>query len=514
MPTITGLVEDSGGKVIAKGRLTARLRQMMIDRSTTPDAVLTTLAHSWQITDGKINSPAEAGTTEGSIVLPTTEAQKISYAFSVERAITTTRWYLNDGTEYSDNAPRVQNGGIWYTGAVYVAGESKQITSTTESTYEAVIDPFDAIIPDVPTLEFVDLIDIAAEFVSQPQAGLVYLARMLTVTPEYADKLKIGKWAGVYTPGTTYFRGDIVSFGSPLQSWIWKVATPGSNQPPPATGTTGNTYWDYFPAVTIGADQGGGSGAYVLKAGDTMAGDLILPIPTGTTPAAAAMRKAEADTLYLPAGHDADYVKLTGDQTVTGVKTFGSSPILPTPTAGDSSTKGANTAYVSNEIRGLMAARLLVSAVVDSTPPALSGGVTNLIFESELYDPTNRYNPGTGDFVVPANGTYEFECRLLVKTQGSVSSAGDVRQILKLYLYNFTANGEVGLFQYLNLPMSATVQTYGLAGRVEGRDLTAGQVIIPRLSVATSGGGSLLSQVIDTAQGNAQNSFRAFRVTY
>ena len=39
--------------------------------------------------------------------------------------------------------------------------------------------------------------------------------------------------------------------------------------------------------------------------------------------------KAYADT------RDAQNVKLTGDQTITGVKTFSSSPIVPTPTAGD-----------------------------------------------------------------------------------------------------------------------------------------------------------------------------------
>lgn len=39
-------------------------------------------------------------------------------------------------------------------------------------------------------------------------------------------------------------------------------------------------------------------------------------------------------------------VKLTGDQTIAGVKTFNSSPIVPTPTTGDNSTKVATTAFV------------------------------------------------------------------------------------------------------------------------------------------------------------------------
>jgi len=39
-------------------------------------------------------------------------------------------------------------------------------------------------------------------------------------------------------------------------------------------------------------------------------------------------------------------VGLTGDQTVAGVKTFSSSPIVPTATAGDNTTKAASTAFV------------------------------------------------------------------------------------------------------------------------------------------------------------------------
>lgn len=47
------------------------------------------------------------------------------------------------------------------------------------------------------------------------------------------------------------------------------------------------------------------------------------------------------------------YVGLTGAQSIDGVKTFTSSPIVPTPTAGDNSTKVATTAYVDGKmVRG------------------------------------------------------------------------------------------------------------------------------------------------------------------
>lgn len=43
-----------------------------------------------------------------------------------------------------------------------------------------------------------------------------------------------------------------------------------------------------------------------------------------------------------------DVVKLTENQTVDGVKTFSSSPVVPTPAVGDNSTKAASTAFIKS----------------------------------------------------------------------------------------------------------------------------------------------------------------------
>lgn len=47
-------------------------------------------------------------------------------------------------------------------------------------------------------------------------------------------------------------------------------------------------------------------------------------------------------------------VSLSGNQTVGGTKTFSNSPLIPTATAGDSSAKGASTAFVQNAIAQLV----------------------------------------------------------------------------------------------------------------------------------------------------------------
>jgi hypothetical protein len=51
-------------------------------------------------------------------------------------------------------------------------------------------------------------------------------------------------------------------------------------------------------------------------------------------------------TTVIPIGGPGAFVGLTGAQTVAGVKTFSSSPILPTPAISDNSTAAATTAYV------------------------------------------------------------------------------------------------------------------------------------------------------------------------
>jgi len=61
-------------------------------------------------------------------------------------------------------------------------------------------------------------------------------------------------------------------------------------------------------------------------------------------------------------------------QNVSGVKTFTTSPILPTPTAGDNSTKGATTAYVdaANALDAKLAGATFTGKVI--TPASTTGG--------------------------------------------------------------------------------------------------------------------------------------------
>ena len=60
-------------------------------------------------------------------------------------------------------------------------------------------------------------------------------------------------------------------------------------------------------------------------------------------------------------------VKLTGNQTVAGVKTFSSSPIAPTPSVNTNNTQVATTAFVRNQIT--------TARVLSATAGASAGAV-------------------------------------------------------------------------------------------------------------------------------------------
>lgn len=59
------------------------------------------------------------------------------------------------------------------------------------------------------------------------------------------------------------------------------------------------------------------------------------------------------DADLLDGVHASDFVRMTTDQTVAGIKTFSSSPIVPDLSASDNSTKAANSKYVDSAISAL-----------------------------------------------------------------------------------------------------------------------------------------------------------------
>lgn len=497
MPIIVGTIDNAASFPIPLGRITVQLRQPLIDRSTSPDSLLTTLAQSYTITNGVLNSPAVAGTTLGQISLPATANELVSYQFTIEQTIQTTRWYLNDGAEYPDTAPRVLNSGIWYTGAVFVSGESRQITAVVELTYTPILDPFDAILPDVSSIEIVDLIDFGVEFVSNPQAGLSYLAQLITSDNQYLNKLRAGRWVGPYSAAVVYQFGDIVSYGTPSQGWISKNASASTKIAPPSSGTTGNADWDYAPLVNVSNPSVNLSGL-VLKAGDTMTGNLVLPAPGGSPPNTLALRQAEADTYYARLANTA--------QTIAGIKTFSSSPVVPTASAGNNTTNAASTAFVQQELLTLPRLAQPLARVRRNASQSLTVGSNTTIVWDNF--PAAGFFDTNGAYTVPAGSSGQYLIALMPLTFQMEGNFSSNERRFRLRVYVSVNNVDVGDLFYEDVAavnttsggLNAPLQFRRTGLRVEA--LNAGDVLRIVANPTTAGTASFTACTIAAGQAN------------
>lgn len=120
-------------------------------------------------------------------------------------------------------------------------------------------------------------------------------------------------------------------------------------------------------------------------------GGLTNVAPTGVkVPLAIVVHAHTSGTLFVRTSNLDEnlYIKKTGDETIAGVKTFSSSPIVPTPTIGDNSTKVATTAFVK------------ASATADAG--GATGGSTDKVFFLNDQVITTNYTIPAGKNAVSA----------------------------------------------------------------------------------------------------------------
>ena len=153
-----------------------------------------------------------------------------------------------------------------------------------------------------------------------------------------AENIYFQQQGGVYSYDSTidYTVGTLVLYSSNL----YKCIQAHSHTTPRAP--TNTSYWQ---KIVIQSDI---ANFVTLNTAQTISGAktfTTLPVSSVTpTSATQLANKSYVDTK----------VSLYGDQIVTGTKTFWSSPLIPTATAGDSSIKGANTEFVQNAIAQLV----------------------------------------------------------------------------------------------------------------------------------------------------------------
>lgn len=73
---------------------------------------------------------------------------------------------------------------------------------------------------------------------------------------------------------------------------------------------------------------------------------------------------------------DQNQVKKTGDETIQGVKTFDSSPIIPTPTTDD---QAQNKEYVDTKVSGLQTEQYVNGAVQNIEIPEIQAATSTTL---------------------------------------------------------------------------------------------------------------------------------------
>ena len=120
----------------------------------------------------------------------------------------------------------------------------------------------------------------------------------------------------------------------------------------------------------------------------------IQNLATGTA-TTDAVNKAQLDNVNSTL--NGAMVKLSGNQTIAGTKTFSASPIVPTPANTDSSTKAANTAFVHNILAALYPVGSIYIGTQNSCPLAtlIAGSTWTLVGQNRALWGGNGSNGNT-----------------------------------------------------------------------------------------------------------------------
>ncbi|MCC5636341.1 hypothetical protein LC593_10815 [Nostoc sp. CHAB 5844] len=362
MTTITGKFVDSGG-VAFDGDLTLTLDAPLIDIGTTPDSIYTLAPHIFTFSSGTLSG----------VNVVQSATSNVTYHFVVNKYSTKTTYWLPDGTQY--DGPVVLNSGNYYTGTFYDPSTSVRVGPIT-STESSVVMDFHAIIPNVASVEFADLIPSRISTDSLPRTVRA-IAEILTSDADFVEALRCGpRFKGSYSAATYYQRDDAVTYGG--SSWVYINNDPAAGQTP---STLNTTYWQILAQKGDPGGTGGNDTAYNATGWD---GQLDAP-----------SRNAVRDIIELLAPKSSPQ--------------FADNPTCQTQLTTDNSTRLASTAFVQNAI----------TARLDST------NLTNNPTTTTQSTDNNSTRVATTEFVKAAIGRYSrITDTKTLNTAGGASIAG------------------------------------------------------------------------------------------
>ena len=165
-------------------------------------------------------------------------------------------------------------------------------------------------------------------------------------------------------------------------------------------------------------------------------------------------------TTVLAIGGPGVYVDKTTEQTVAGVKTFSSSPVVPTAATSDSSTKAASTAYVKNQ--AYIIHNEVLTATGDATGATAGSGTNTLdLTLANTAVTAGEYTKITVDGKGRA-------------TAGTTLIAADIPSILAAKVSDFDTQVRTNRLDQLSVPTNAVAlnaqKITGLADPVAAQD--------------------------------------------
>ena len=118
------------------------------------------------------------------------------------------------------------------------------------------------------------------------------------------------------------------------------------------------------------------------------------------------------------------HVGLSGDQTIAGAKTFLASPTVPTATAGDATTKAANTEFVDEAVKkgAFRGCRYENAQGTQQTFPMMQYNPAAACLDVQVFDTDNWFDNTTGKFQPTVAGFYEITC--YIDISGSITGLG------------------------------------------------------------------------------------------
>jgi hypothetical protein len=239
MPVIQGTFRDSTSQLITSGVLTVELGAPIADRSVVPNAVHFPIARRYQIVNGVSTQPIDVLTTQEKL---------ITYRLTLE-TIDIIYEYFKPGGEPYGGTVHQWNDGNWWTDTMHTA--QSVLLSRQAIERRNLIDSFNALIPDLPTVQYADLIPVPVSRSTLPTT-LRQLANLLVSEQDYRQIIQgILNWRGDYVAGAAYQFGDLVRSGGTV--WFYSGVRPTVTEAP----YFGSSVWE---AWGLKGDPGGTGG--------------------------------------------------------------------------------------------------------------------------------------------------------------------------------------------------------------------------------------------------------------